>query len=317
MEMNEETYGLFDRYLAGNLAADEKTAFEKELAGDEMLRNELQWMSLAISGIRMNGKSILKKQLAEIGGTIPAAAFEKYSPSIKPQSFFKKWWWAIAVVAAAGIAVTWFAIRQHSKTEKENVDRSSNVDVNIRTAPATPDKNASPFGAPQSAPDSIKNLPADSARARSIRDTIDAQGFVHNLKNGEKFYGDDNCRSFAVHTQRQGFLYSDGDTARKIPTTDYAWSEAIFNVECCPQKNKPAFYTYSNHISLHANYADTSGLRFYQHGKDIMMTDNKPGYFLLTKTQAQKPLVRIQSEKEKVFRDEPKIKKLPQKSQVK
>jgi hypothetical protein len=313
MEMNEETYGLFDRYLAGNLAADEKAAFEKELAGDEMLRNELQWMSLAISGIRMNGKSILKKQLAEIGGTIPAAAFEKYSPSIKPQSFFKKWWWAIAVVVAVGIAVTWFAIHQHPKTEKENVD------VNADFLEKAPNKNASPFGAPQTTADSIgtiylHDLPADSIR-NIINDT--AKTLVnHIIDNNNKvgeFYNDDNCRSFAVHTQRQGFLYSDGDTARKIPTTDYAWSEAIFNVECCPQKNKPAFYTYSNHISLHANYADTSGLRFYQHGKDIMMTDNKPGYFLLTKTQAQKPLVRIQSEKEKVFRDEPKIKK-PQKA---
>jgi hypothetical protein len=45
-----------------------------------------------------------------------------------------------------------------------------------------------------------------------------------------------------------------------------------------------------------------------------MMMDNKPGYFLLTKTQTQKPLVRIQSEKEKVFQDEPKIKKMTQKA---
>jgi hypothetical protein len=313
MEMNEETYGFFDRYLAGNLAADEKAAFEKELAGDEMLRNELQWMSLAISGIRMNGKSILKKQLADIGGTIPAAAFEKYSPSIKPQSFVKKWWWAIAVVVAAGIAVAWFVMHQHPKTEKDGLDKSSNVNVNAENSPTTPNNNASPFGAPQPAPASIKDELIDSGRT-ILRDSVNARkGFVHDLKNGDEFYGDDNCRLFAVHTQRQGFLYSDGDTARKIPTTDYAWSEAIFNVECCPQKNKPAFYTYSNHICLYANYIDTTGLRFYQHGKDMMM-DNKPGYFLLTKTQTQKPLVRIQSEKEKVFQDEPKIKKMTQKA---
>src|ERR1043166_4356052 len=109
MEINEDAYGLFDRYLAGDLSRDEKAAFENELSGNEVLRNELEWLQLAISGIQMNGNGILKKQLAEIGAAIPASAFEKYTPSIRGKSFFRKWWWVLAVIVAlaAGIIITW------------------------------------------------------------------------------------------------------------------------------------------------------------------------------------------------------------------
>src|ERR1700757_4773329 len=105
MEANEETYRLFDNYLSGNLSGDEKILFEKDLSENESLREEFMWMSSAVNSIRMSGKQILKKQLAEIGAGIPATAFEKYSPSIKPKNFFRKYWWAIAATSSLIIAV--------------------------------------------------------------------------------------------------------------------------------------------------------------------------------------------------------------------
>src|ERR1044071_6472260 len=124
MEINEETYRLFDRYFTGNLSAEERADFEKALAVDEKFRDEFQWLSIAVSEIRMNGRSILKKQLAEIGAAIPASAFEKYSPSIKPKNFFKKWWWAIAggvvIVAATALFIgLYFDPPPHGEWERK------------------------------------------------------------------------------------------------------------------------------------------------------------------------------------------------------
>jgi hypothetical protein len=277
MEINEETYKLFDRYFTDNLSAEERADFEKALSVDEKFRDEFQWLSLAVSEIRMNGKSILKKQLAEIGATIPASAFEKYAPSIKPKNFFKKWWWAIAViVAAAGLTIAWFATRGpegHHLNLFSEPDHAADVSVPVadsfmevmrKDSAAT-----SPFGAPTK-PDSV-------AAGR------------------EEFF-EGECCSYSVPIQQSGFVYGAHiDSLKWITATDYSSQTLIgLVVECCPQKNKPAFYSYVNRISLSSTYADTSGLRFFQHGNELMMTDGKPGYFILTKGAKEKPLVRMQ-----------------------
>jgi hypothetical protein len=278
MEINEETYRLFDRYFTDDLSAEERMDFEKALSVDEKFRGEFQWLSIALSEIRMNGRSILKKQLAEIGAAIPASAFEKYTPSIKPKNFFKKWWWAIAViVAAAGLTIAWlargpegyhlnlFSEPSHADYVRMKEDFKESMQKDTATA--------SPFGAPQT--------PGDTMNAKPV-------------SIGE-------CCSYSVRAgQRSNFLYGEN------PDSVYRWydvgpssaaiSETILTVECCPQKGKPAFYTYANRITLSAAYADTSGLRFFQHGNELMMTDGKPGYFILTKGEKEKPLVRVNPE---------------------
>lgn len=294
MEINEETYRLFDRNLAGELSAAERADFEKMLLADEQLRNEFDWLNLAVSEIRMNGKSILKKQLAEIGAGIPASAFEKYLPSIKSKSFFKKWWWVITLVVAIGLVTTWFVLNQHSSPEHEGRSEEARKDAGIESKDVQGtivlrdelDTNvASPFGAPTALikPDSIweefvQSIPGENCRAFSIH------AFSQNLTwSGEmrKFGSDANLSN----ADSVSYPYADVSYG--------ATSETILTVECCLQNSRPAFYTYANRIVLSAEYADTSGLRFFQHGNELMMTDNKPGYFILQKGLAEKPLVRI------------------------
>lgn len=282
MEINEETYRLFDRYFTDNLSAEERLDFEKALSVDEKFRDEFQWVSLAVSEIRMNGKSILKKQLAEIGAAIPASAFEKYSPSIKPKNFFKKWWWALAViVAAAGLAIAWLAMRgpegNHldlfSEPDQDTNVPAINGDVEVSEKDSA--NAASPFGAPQT--------PVDSVNAESA-------------SVGE-------CCSYSVRVLHNTRLFGDNiDTLKWLTANGSAYGTLIgLVVECCPQKSKPAFYSYINRISLSAAYADTSGLRFFQHGNELMMTDGKPGYFILTKGAKEKPLVRVKPDARKGF----------------
>ncbi len=292
MEINEETYRLFDRYHAGELSAAGRADFEQLLLSDEQLRNEFDWLNLAVSEIRMNGKSILKKQLAEIGAGIPASAFEKYSPSIKSKSFFKKWWWVIAVAVAIGLAATWFVLNRRSSPEHEGIDdarkdaviESKDVQGTIVLKDEIIDDDSSPFGSP--------GAPATS-------DTI-SEVYVNSI-SGE------NCGVFSVRAiSRSPNVFNDAERINSSGSQDsmdpiyYSWndvsgatSETILKVECCLQNSHPAFYTYANRIVLSATYTDTSGLRFFQHGNELMMTDSKPGYFILQKGSAEKPLVRI------------------------
>lgn len=287
MEINEETYGLFDRYFTGNLSAEERMDFEKALAVDEKFRDEFQWLNSAVSEIRMNGSYILKKQLAEIGAAIPASAFEKYTPSIKPKSFFKKWWWAIAVIiAAAGLAIAWLAMRGpegnhfHPFSNQEGV---SEADVPV-------------------ADDFMKQPQKDSAAASSGDKSQFTDAPV--LGDGESLF--DECRSFSVRAPYKSDVQYSHVVDGKMVWSDTAYpfigiasgSDVTLTVECCPQNSKPAFYSYQNRITLSAAYADTSGLRFVQHGTAVWMTDGKPGYFILTKGENEKPLERLGADKE-------------------
>ncbi|MDQ3110771.1 MAG: hypothetical protein M3R17_12830 [Bacteroidota bacterium] len=296
MEINEETYGLFDRYLTGNLSGEEKVMFEKELSLDDSLRDEFQWVNLAASEIRMNGRSILKKQLAEIGTAIPTSAFEKYSPSIR-KSFFKKWWWIIAIVAVAiGLAFGWFIMNQHLVMEQEESDHASSANVpkaqddradpGIRGTLVLRPHNvtdtllkkapASPFGAP-AAPESTVKLAMDSIIDATF--DLDCYSFtVSVLPHSPVFYNKENGKIYVM------------------TNADYVISPTSSNkiaLECCPQKTRPAFYIYNTLLTLSGTYADTSGLRFYQNGNTITMTDGRPGYFILEKGEDQKPLVRV------------------------
>lgn len=284
MEINEETYRLFDRYFTGNLSAEERVDFEKTLSVDEKFRDEFQWLNSAVSEIRMNGRSILKKQLAEIGAAIPASAFEKYTPSIKPKSFFKKWWWAIvtgAVIVAAAVTAIglYFDPPPHGEWE-----RGPETDYDV-TSQAKPGAATDSF---------MKQMEKDSAAAG----VGDKSQFVND--DSESLFGE--CNSYAVRaSQQSGFVFAESLDSlyhwNDVAVTSL--SEIILTVECCPQNSKPAFYSFVNRITLSANYADTSGLRFFHHGNDLMMTDGKPGYFILTKGAKDKPLERIKNDGKK------------------
>ncbi len=294
MEINEETYRLFDRYHTGELSVAEHADFEQMLLSDEQFRNEFDWLNLAVSEIRMNGNSILKKQLAEIGAGIPSSAFEKYSPSIKSKSFFKKWWWVIAVAVAIGLAATWFVLNRHSSPEGEGRMDEEKIDAVIESKDVQGiivlkdelDTNvAAPFGAPGAPVNSdtvfnefLKSVPGENCRSFSVR------AFSQNINvSGEmrKSNSDvDRLNADSVGYPFADLLYG-------------ATSETILAVECCLQNTRSPFYTYANRIVLSSTYADTCGLRFFQHGNELMMTDSQPGYFILQKGSMEKPLVRI------------------------
>src|SRR5882757_9319766 len=121
MEFNESTYDFFDDYLSRKLSEGDEGAFEEAMEGDEVVREEFAFYSSAVTTIRMSGNQILKKQLAEIGMGIPAGAFQKYSPSIKPKNFLRKYWVAVAATTAAIIALTiWFVVHHQKHSESEN-----------------------------------------------------------------------------------------------------------------------------------------------------------------------------------------------------
>lgn len=302
MEANEETYRLFDNYLSGNLSGQEKVVFEKMLSENDSLRDEFIWMSSAVNSIRMSGNQIFKKQMAEIGMGIPASAFAKYSPSIKPKNFFRKYWWAIAAASAIVIAVAcWFIFVHHQHSPESEMD----------VAPALMDSAKKQDSVP--AADSCVDSPVGT-KPQYTQAMLDS---LNKDSNSEIIFGGDagdpeTCNTFgmSVFSYSGNRLYEwvanvpqpkstdknyndvSGDTT-SLTDNSYRFSVAEkISVTFCRISSTPS-YAYASDIRIYGPYADSTNITLIKREEnEIIMTDGKPGYFILTKGVGAKNLVR-------------------------
>jgi hypothetical protein len=113
MPLNEATYEQLERWLRGELAADELAAFEARLASEPELLEEAEWLTNAQDVLHDEGRAAFKKMLAEIGAGVGAAALVAYTPTRnaipKWKMWLKKFWW-IPVATLAAISAIAFAL---------------------------------------------------------------------------------------------------------------------------------------------------------------------------------------------------------------
>ena len=166
--IDEKTYDEIDRYLRGEMSAEERAAFDARLSSDEALRAEVEWLSVAF---RATGKLMMKSQLAEIFAGVPSASLVKYTPSKNGQGFLKKWWWAGVMFVAASAAVIWW----NSPRGEERAPQEPARD----TAPAPQKPNAAPAFDPPA---------ADSFCSDSVTTVMHTTTIHHDtlLPSGEK-----------------------------------------------------------------------------------------------------------------------------------
>jgi hypothetical protein len=93
---SEKDLELLDQYVSNRLAAQEKTAFEKKLAADSSLRQELQIQQRVVEKIRTARISELKTMF----NNIPTSALETGGTSVGTKIAL---WAAVATVVGAGV----------------------------------------------------------------------------------------------------------------------------------------------------------------------------------------------------------------------
>ena len=109
MPIDEATYEQLERWLRGELNAEEQTAFELKLAEDPELLAEAEWFGNAQEALRDEGRAAMKKLIAGVGAGVSVASLAAYTPSRnvipKWKAWLKKFWWIPVGLLAAGSLV--------------------------------------------------------------------------------------------------------------------------------------------------------------------------------------------------------------------
>lgn len=285
MEINENTYELFDKFLSGKISGEEKSSFEKMLASDNLFNEEFSFFRNTVAALESSGSDLLKKQLAEIASGISPSSFEKYSPSLKPKPFFKKFWWAIVITAATAL-VLWFVFHHRPEEQKNNFVPDSVMD-------------ALQF-------DSVnKKTPVlDSARndeqCDSVFDPVRAKGGIKPKSSSA--INRDICL-FEMPVSLQPYFTTNQNEIRNwyIAASVYNSSSRKITVAFRPRDKAYDYYTYADHIEIFSSYTDSTNIRLYfpriennfdVTGATILLGDGKPGFFKLTKGDGERKLIR-------------------------
>jgi hypothetical protein len=113
MPLNEATYEQLERWLRGELGANELAAFEARLATEAELLEEAEWLTNAQEVMHDEGRAEFKQMLAEIGAGVGASALAAYTPTRnaipKWKMWLKKFWW-IPVATLAAVSAIAFAL---------------------------------------------------------------------------------------------------------------------------------------------------------------------------------------------------------------
>ncbi len=151
MPIDEATYEQLERWLRGELNAEEQTAFELKLAEDPELLAEAEWFGNAQEALRDEGRAAMKKLIAGVGAGVSVAALAAYTPSRnvipKWKLWLKKFWWIpVGVIAvAAATVLTLSESRVEDKTSPKEPESSKEL--------LTPDTaNNAAVAAPAAAP---------------------------------------------------------------------------------------------------------------------------------------------------------------------
>ncbi|MCA6362065.1 MAG: hypothetical protein IM638_03445 [Bacteroidetes bacterium] len=123
MPLNEATYEQLERWLRGELAADELAAFEARLASEPGLLEEAEWLTNAQEVMHDEGRAAFKQMLAEIGAGVGATALAAYTPTRnaipKWKLWLKKFWW-IPVATLAAVSAIAFALTAVQITREDH-----------------------------------------------------------------------------------------------------------------------------------------------------------------------------------------------------
>lgn len=281
------TYDELDRYALEKMPAEERSAFEKRIASDEELREELEWLAAATLAMNSSGKSILQKQIAQIAATVPASALEKYTPSINKKGFLKKWGWAIAgiIAVAAGIAVWWFVIHKTPATQNGE-DRGETKDmiapaVTVKTKQQMESRMDPDF--PPAVADNCADeilFGEDSVPLHSVKQ----EGRAKPPAESRRTETTDTAKGFiAVTAVSQGYTWSGNE---KKPMLDISYRS---------QKGNSPTYLLGEKLVLYSNYKSSSGLSFYEDETSVIMIDSVGNTYVLKRIPKEQKLVRQQS----------------------
>ena len=127
---SEKDLELLDQYVSNRLAAQDRTAFEKKLAADSSLRQELQIQQRVVEKIREARVSELKTMF----NSVPMSALETDGTSVGTKIAL---WAAVATVTGAGI---YFYLTSSNNNTASNVSVQEEVidQAPITTEPVEP-----------------------------------------------------------------------------------------------------------------------------------------------------------------------------------
>ena len=132
MPIDEATYEQLERWLRGELNAEEQTAFELKLAEDPELLAEAEWFGNAQEVLRDEGRAAMKKLIAGVGAGVSVAALAAYTPSRnvipKWKLWLKKFWWIPVGVLAVGSLIAFLTTANDILHESEYDGASPIID---------------------------------------------------------------------------------------------------------------------------------------------------------------------------------------------
>lgn len=169
MPIDEATYEQLERWLRGELNAEEQTAFELKLAEDPELLAEAEWFGNAQEALRDEGRAAMKKLIAGVGAGVSVASLAAYTPSRnvvpKWKAWLKKFWWIPVGLLAAGSLVAFLT--------------TANEIVEGELPPLIPEQWL------------------DSTKKDSLpkKETISSEKSTKPINNGEELSGDQNLET--------------------------------------------------------------------------------------------------------------------------
>lgn len=141
---SEKDLELLDQYVSNRLAAQDRTAFEKKLAADSSLRQELQIQQRVVEKIREARVSELKTMF----NSIPASELEPDGTSVGTKIAL---WAAVAAVTGAG--VYFFLTSDNSDVSSDVTSHEQVIDQTPETAEPAESPSTSNNHAPATADD--------------------------------------------------------------------------------------------------------------------------------------------------------------------
>lgn len=281
--IDEATYGELDRYYHAKMNTEEKSAFESRLASSEELRSELAWLNIMFSGMKEQGRLVMKQTISNALADVPKEVIARYKPSLNRKSFLKKWWWLIiGLVATTAIGIALYKYvnshidpLHHEEGGYRNVIDTSDChptdSSNIQTAVTNTDSSVVP-----------KEKIAEEAQiAYGLKRMDSIKKMAPKPKNADTGFR----LVFSVDKSENDFK----DVFEPQYRTRLENMRTFINKRSQP----PYTYTLEENLTLNANYPSTAGFRFEGVGDTIYMTDNAGLKFRLIHTSTEQPLLPI------------------------
>lgn len=275
--IDESTYSELDRYFHSAMNEAERSAFESKMNADKQLREEFDWLSNMLGGMKSQGRSVMKQTIASAIAGIPSGEVAKYKPSVNGKSFLKKWWWAITIVVSVlAAAVVVYSSAWIGEDGEYHFFDHDNLPYYEEEHSLTKDYATDPCfdeGLPPTAVDSMK----DSSDTKGGAATIDENADVLYEGQVKPVYVRDSAPNVDYFILSE-VLPQKGHRIENMPT------------QINKRSSPPYTYELTDRLKLNANYTTTAGFVFNGSGDTVYMTDNSSQTFMLLKGKGEQPL---------------------------